>query len=492
VLVCAAVLPLAAQSGAAGDLATRAAQGAAAMQASRFDEASAIYAELVRARPGDAGLQLNLGMARYMAGDPAGALGPLESAAKLSPALGPASLFLGSALVDLGRASEAVAPLKRAIAALPENPDAHEMLARAYVALSKFAGGAVEYRAVTKLTPESPRAWYGLARSYQALSENAFEALQSSSPDSPLLELLVAEVAVSQDKFPAALAIYRRIMAAAPPVGGLHESVAELYERSGHPDWAARERARAPRAAADCTTRVAECSFLAGRYRETLTAALASSTPVNRYWAIRSANRLAIEAIGKLESLPESVELHLVRAEIAQSRGQNPEAVEEVRAALKLSPGNPGIESALAEALLHAHALEEGIPLLERLNAATPDDPSLTLMLGDALLEQQQVDRAIPVLERAVRLRDPLPHARASLGRAYVQAGRYADALPHLEAAAADDADGEVHLQLARAYQALQRTDEARKAMAVYQVRKQAQAAPAPDAGPEPVLTPPQ
>jgi predicted Zn-dependent protease len=435
---------------------------------------------------------MNLGMARYMSGDAAGAVEPLQSATKLSPSLGPASLFLGSALVDSARPSEAVAPLKRAIAALPDNPDAHDMLARAYVALSKFASAAAEYRAVTKLAPENPRAWYGLARSYQALSENAFEALQASSPDSPLLELLVAEVAVSQDKFPAALSIYRRIMAAAPPVGGLHESVAELYERSGHLDWAASERAKAPRASANCTARVPECHFLAGRYGDALTAALASTTPVNRYWAIRSANRLAIEAIGRLESLPESVELHLVRAEIAQSRGQNPEAVEEVRAALKLSPGNPAIESALAEALLHAHALDEAIPLLQRLNSATPDDPSLTLMLGDALLEQQQIDRAIPVLERAVRGPQPLPHARASLGRAYVQAGRYADALPLLEAAAGDDADGEVHLQLARTYQAVGRPDEARKAMAEYQARKQAQSGEGPAAGPEPVLTPPE
>ena len=462
------------------------------MQGSRFDEAATIYAELVQKQPRDAGLLMNLGMARYMAGDAAGAVEPLQSATTLAPSLGPASLFLGSALVDLGRASEAVAPLKRAIAALPDNADAHEMLARAYLALSKFAGAAAEYRAVTKLTPESPQAWYGLARSYQALSENLFEALQASSPDSPLLELLVAEVAVSQDKFPAALAIYRRIMAGTPPVGGLHESVAELYARAGRADWAAAERAKAKPTSGGCATRPAECHFLAGRYREALSAALASPTPVNRYWAIRSANRLAIEAVGRLEALPQSVELHLVRAEIAQSRGQNPEAVQEVRAALQLSPGNPAIESALAEALLHAHALDEAIPLLEKLNAATPDDPSLTLMLGDALLEQQQVDRAIPVLERAVRVPQPLPHARASLGRAYVQAGRYADAVPHLEAAAADDADGEVHLQLARAYQAVQRPDDARKAMAAYQARKQAQAGEGPASAPEPVLTPPE
>ena len=263
----------------------------------------------------------------------------------------------------------------------------------------------------------------------------ALESLQTTAPDSPLLELLVAEVAATQDKYASALAIYRRVMASSPDIGGLHEAVADLYEQSGHADWAAAERAKAPKPPATCTTKLAECHFLAGRYLESLRAALGSATPAGYYWTIRAANRLATEAVQHLETMPPSIELHLIRAEIAQSRRQNPEAVREVRAALALSPGNPAIESALAEALLHAHDLDEAIPLLERLNRENAGEPSLLLMLGDALLEQQQVDRAIPVLEQAVAAPQALPHARASLGRAYVQAGRYAEAVPHLEAA---------------------------------------------------------
>jgi predicted Zn-dependent protease len=482
-------------------VAARAAQGASAMAASRFDEAATIYAELSAERPADAGLLMNLGMARYMAGDPAAALGPLQKASTLSPSLAPASLFLGAALLDLGRAGEAVAPLKHAVGALPDNADAREMLARAYTAQAKYPAAVTQYRALTRLAPDSPRAWYALARGYEAIAEDALAGLQASAPDSPLLELIVADVAVTQDKFAAALALYRRVMAIAPPpVGGLHEAVAELYERAGRADWAAAERAKAPRrTAARCATRKAECQYLEGRAREALTTALASSTPVARYWTIRAANRLATEAVGHLESLPESVELHLVRAEIAQSRGQNPEAVKHVRAALALSPGNPAIEAALADALMHAHDLDEAVPLVERLLEKAPDDPSLLLMLGDALLEQQLIDRAIPVLERAVTVPQPLPHARASLGRAYVQAGRYADALRHLEAAAgaaagapdSDEATDETYLQLARAYQALQRPADAQKAMAEYRRRKQ-QDAPAPDQAPEAVLTPPE
>jgi predicted Zn-dependent protease len=474
-------------------IATRAAEGSAAMRESRFVEAASIYAELVRQRPSDAGLLMNLGMARYMSGDAASAVDPLQKAARLSPDLAPASLFLGGALLDLGRIGEALAPLERAAAALPDNTDAREMLARAYLASSRFGGAVAQFRALTRLQADNPRAWLGLVQSYQGMTEDALDALQSSAPGSPLLELLVADVAVTQDKFAAALAIYRRVMAGAPSVGGLHESVADLYERAGRSEWAAAERAKAPRpTAASCASRPAECHYLAGRYRESLIAALANRTPAGRYWTVRAANRLATEAVGHLDALPESAELHLVRAEIAQSRNQHPEAVREIQAALKLEPDNRAIEAALAEALLRARDLERAIPLLERLDRATPGDPSLQLMLGDALLEQQQIDRAIPVLERAVAAPRGLPHARASLGRAYVQAGRYQEALPHLEAAVADDSDAEVYLQLARTYQALGRQPDAQKTMAEYQKAKLQHAAPSPVQAPEPELTPPE
>jgi len=478
---------------AAEALAARAAQGAAALQASRFDEAAAIYGELVEQRPKDPGLLMNLGMARYMAGQPAEAIAPLQRALALNPSLAPASLFLGGALLDTGRVQDAVAPLRKAVTAMPDHADAREMLARAYLALSKYANAAAQYRALAGLQPDSARSWYGLARSYEGLAEETLTALQEKSPDSPLLELIVADVAVTQQKFPAALVIYRRALEETPLVGGLHEAIADLYEGAGHPDWAATEHAKIKRRTpAECASRAAECHFLAGRIRESLTAALALPTPVGRYWTIRAANHLATEAVAHLETLPASVERHLIRAEIAQSRGQHPESVKQMREALALAPGDPAVETALAEALLHAHDLKEAIPLVERLNRERPGDASLLLLLGDALVEEQQLDRAIPVLEQAAKAPDALPHAAASLGRAYVQAGRYEESLPFLQAAAATDQEGDVHYQLARAYQALQRPAEAAKAMAVYQQKKGQEAPPSPDAAPEPVLTPPE
>jgi tetratricopeptide (TPR) repeat protein len=461
------------------------------MRASRFDEAAAIYAELVNARPADAGLLLNLGMARYMAGHPADALAPLQKAARLNPSLAPASLFIGASLLDLGRAKEAVPPLQKAVTAMPSNADAREMLARGQLALNRYSSAAGSYRALTGLQPDNPKGWYGMAKSYEGLAQELLTALQEQSPDSPVLELLVADVAVTQEKFAAALAIYRRVLEH-PPVGGLHEAVADLYQQAGKTDWAAAERRKAePRTPARCAARPGECEFLGGRFREAIAAGTRAATPAGRYWAIRGSNRLATDAVARLETLPPSIELYLIRAEIAQSRAQYPDAVREVRSALALAPGNPVIETALAEALVRAHSLEEALPLLARLVRSSPDDPGLLLLYGDALVEHQQLDQAIPVLEAAVKADSTALAARASLGRAYVQAGRYADALPHLEAAVAEDENGDLHLQLARTYQALQRGDDARKAMAEYQKRQQETAAPPTDEKEE-ALTPPQ
>ena len=164
----------------------------------------------------------------------------------------------------------------------------------------------------------------------------------------------------------------------------------------------------------------------------------------------------------------------------------------EVRAAVALAPGNPEMETALAEALLRAHDLDEALPLLERLTRSSPDDtaPPPDATATDSIAHQE-FDRAIPILEAAVKGDATVPAAQASLGRAYMQAGRFADAVPHLEAASADDANGDLHLQLARAYQALQRADEARSAMAEYQKRHSQEAVDAPTDVKEEALTPP-
>jgi predicted Zn-dependent protease len=175
------------------------------------------------------------------------------------------------------------------------------------------------------------------------------------------------------------------------------------------------------RSPSECAQRRAECDYLAGHFREALAAARRSQTAAGRYWTIRAANRLATESVARLETIPPSVELHLIRAEISQSRKLYVDAVKEIRAASALAPDDPHVAAALAEALVQAKNLDEALPLLERLTRDEPGSAQLLFAYGDALLQSQQLDKAIPVLEQAVRADPSRLAARASLGRAYVQ-----------------------------------------------------------------------
>src|SRR5918994_5368084 len=117
----------------------------AAMADGRLDEAIEIYTRLVKAHPTNAGLQMNLGMVRVMAGAPAEALGPPRRATELDSSLVPAWLFLGAANLDLGRADAAIAPLRKVVAAEARNVQARQMLGQALLAANRYGDAAMQF-----------------------------------------------------------------------------------------------------------------------------------------------------------------------------------------------------------------------------------------------------------------------------------------------------------------------------------------------------------
>ena len=64
----------------------------------------------------------------------------------------------------------------------------------------------------------------------------------------------------------------------------------------------------------------------------------------------------------------------------------------------------------------------------------------------------RRLDEALPLLQRAAAIDPSDPGPQLALGRAHVQRGDYAAAIPLLEPHLATDADGSLHVQLARAY----------------------------------------
>lgn len=464
------------------------------MAAGRFEEAIPLYSELVKAFPRNAGMRMNLAMAEYMAGHPRKAIPHFEAALKLQPKLAPAWQFLGAAHLQLGELAQAVEPLRKAVEAQPANKTARQMLADALLSLERFEQSAGQFRKLAEADPKHPKAWYGLGRSFEALSRRAFDDLQKTSSESPYLLLLMADALAKERKYSNAFYFFRQAAEKMQGLRDVHVALADIYQKTGHPDWAAVEEEKSRqipppdcgpqitrmspgRAAVAPAFRKPECEFLAGRYQQVVALAKGRKTAESHYWLARAYNELALNAFSRLSQLPPSAETHELMAEIYRNQGRYADAVHELQDALKLSPENPGIQKELAEALYLNKDYQGAQALLEDLLKREPGSAALNFLYGDTLVQSQQLEEGIPLLKDAVRLDPKFLPAQAALGRAYLQIGQTGEAIPHLKAALEIDDDGSLHYQLARAYQSTGQQELAKQVLEKYQeIQKSAQA----------------
>lgn len=441
------------------------------MAGGKYEQAIPLYQKLVHGLPGNTGMQLNLALAEHMAGHERESIPHFEAVLKVQPNLLPALLALAQARLALHDLRAAEATLEKVVALDPKNPDAHGMLAGVLLDAASFDRAAAQYRRLCDLSPADPRAWYGLGMSYQGLAGSAFERLQKADPNSPFVAALVADTRVQRRQFSGAFVLYREVLKQLPNLHGIHAALADVYRKTGHADWAAGEDSReAALPAADCRNHPAECEFLAG-HDVPLTAPRrgGAPSPEELFWQAKGANELALQAFFRLGQLPESVEQHRLRAEIARGQARHLESLQEWRKALALAPGDPRLEREIAISLFmsgdYKSALDEATKLLKR----EPHSSELNFVAGDCLVRLEQAEEALPYL-RAALAGDPALHAAdASLGLALSRLGKSAEAIPHLEKATQLDEDGSLHYQLSSAYRAAGQPEKARAAMAQYQ-----------------------
>jgi tetratricopeptide (TPR) repeat protein len=171
-----------------------------------------------------------------------------------------------------------------------------------------------------------------------------------------------------------------------------------------------------------------------------------------------------------LGRLPESVELHAVKAQILRDHGQHLEASKEWSAALAIAPdrNDPRLKTELATSLFQARDYQSAIPAIRELLSTDADAPDLNFMLGESLWRTQQAEQALPYLERALKKNPDMLPAHAALGLALASLNKSAEAIPHLEKAVSLDDDGSLHYSLARAYQATGNTAQAKANMEEY------------------------
>jgi thioredoxin-like negative regulator of GroEL len=335
------------------------------------------------------------------------------------------------------------------------------MLAEAYGGCGRRIDALKELREVTVLAPKLPSGWYELGQAYNAMAQESMATFGDRPEDAPWQQLLVADALLVHGPAIDAFVLYRQTQDRLPTMLSIHDSVAQIYEQTGHPDWAAREREHGAIPPGDCAARPALCEFRAGRHLTALDAALVQSDAESRYWRVRASSALALAAFGELDNLPDGPERRAIRATRARAEERYTDAVAELKAAVTLAPGAPALVFELASAYYAARDYDQALATVAPLLQARPDAPRLLTLAGDSLLELRRPAEAIPLFQRALE-RDPADtKARAALGRAYFQNGDFAAAAPLIEAQLARDEDGSLHVQLARVYRGLGRQDEA-------------------------------
>ncbi|MEP7362162.1 MAG: tetratricopeptide repeat protein [Acidobacteriota bacterium] len=140
-------------------------QGAKAMREGRYAEAERIYREMVKANPGEARLQLNLGLALYSAGRYEEALRELASFEKAHPKPGPVHLVMGTAHLKMGRACEAVAPLEKA-RQWQSSAQVLVELGDAQSGCKRYGDAGESYRAAAKLDAQGGKTARAAARAF--------------------------------------------------------------------------------------------------------------------------------------------------------------------------------------------------------------------------------------------------------------------------------------------------------------------------------------
>jgi tetratricopeptide (TPR) repeat protein len=416
------------------------------MAAGKYAEAIPIYKRLVQSVPGNAGLLLNLALAQHMD----------------------------------GRERDAIPNLEAVLKVQPKNVDVRGILASALNQCAQFEEGAAQYRQLTEMSPDDPKAWYGLGKTYEAIATSAFGNLEKNNPRSPYLAALIGDTRVQRRQYGSAFIFYRQALAELPDLHGIHAALAEIYRKTGHQDWAAVEDAEERKLPpTDCKVHAAECQFAGGHDVQAATLPRTGArSPELFYWQAKASNELAFQAFFQLGQLPASVESHRLQAEIAGNQNRHLEAVKEWRAALELSrgdlsagsrPNDARLRQELAISLFLAQdyraAIDEAVALLK----VNPKVAELNFVAGDSFLRIEEPEKAVVYLRAALTIDRGLAAANASLGLALSRLGKNAEAIPYLVKSLDLDDNGDLHYQLARAYQAAGDGEKARAAMEQYQ-----------------------
>ncbi len=200
-------------------------EGEALLRAGKLDEAEARFGEAVRLAPDRPRAQYYLGVVRLRLGRTADAVGPLETARRLSPRANPAVLYeLGTAYLKLERYEEAAAVLELASSAVPADTGFRLQLGYAFYKLLAGEKAEAEFEAVLSKEPRNPLARFYLGLTQAALgrlseAEASFRLALETQPDLTDARLALARTLSQSDRDEEARAELDEVLTASPEGG---------------------------------------------------------------------------------------------------------------------------------------------------------------------------------------------------------------------------------------------------------------------------------
>jgi tetratricopeptide (TPR) repeat protein len=180
------------------------------------------------------------------------------------------------------------------------------------------------------------------------------------------------------------------------------------------------------------------------------------------YWEARCYKKLALEAYLRLYAAsPDSYRAHQLNGDTYAARDQDAQAIEEYRLALHERPHLPNLHYDIGRLLWKSFKTDQARGEFEAELTLNPRHAGALISMGTIYLHEHQPERATFFLQKAAAVGPDNKDVHRFLGTAYVQMQKYPEAVKELKLALPQDDDGQIHYQLAKAYQGLGRKDEA-------------------------------
>lgn len=467
-------------------------------QAGRFDQAAALYREILRLRPGWVPAEFDLALSYHFGAKYPEAIVWFNNVIRRDPSIANAYFFRGLDYYQLTQYRKAIASLQNVLRLHPENPEAHFYVAASFYQLSEFSSAALAYLEQIKIEPKQGDPYFQLIECYKRLEQTALHDLESDSEANYFVLLLEAENEIEQSdragagtQLKAAIAVDSTspeawlMLARYSQIDDAETASAQIQrarenEKNTSPEFVGIVEA-ALNTTSGCKTAShlakALCDASAGDFLDATRVVLSitrshAHDARTLYWSVQVYRRLARSATATLALLsPDSPGLFRLQARSYEQQGLQDQAAQAYENALSVDAEDASTLIEYANFRSRYQEYEKAVPLLERAVALSPYDLQAEGLLGDAYLQSSQAERAIKCFANILKAQPDNEMVRLQTAQAFHTLDRPRDAIAVLQSAASDP-DGRISYMLATFYARLGEVQNARRMMQLFEQRK--------------------